>query len=403
MAGKSDIRQIAVGIMSAKQIRFLLYSDASRVLTVSWQDGRILFDGHLHDTIEFDGPFTLYDVHIGIDFHWSRYLNLSYQGRLRFIVEEDRITAVNSLDIEDYLFSVISSEMSPTASVEYLKAHAVISRSWVCAQLRKKGGNCGSGELRTTSPDGVPVFLKWWGRGDHANFDVCADDHCQRYQGIPENAPGTVRDAIEQTRGQVLRYRGELCDARFSKCCGGTTELFSSCWDDTDYPYLASVRDSDEGGKPYCNTSDVRILAQVMKDYDRQTTDFFEWEVRYSADELSGLVNSRSGMDFGRIKDLIPIERGPSGRIIRLKIVGEKTTEIIGKELLIRRVLSPSHLKSSAFEISRPDGDFLLRGHGWGHGVGFCQIGAAVMADRGMGYAEILQHYYPGSNIENYE
>jgi SpoIID/LytB domain protein len=271
--------------------------------------------------------------------------------------------------MEDYLLSVISSEMKSSASVDLLKAHAVISRSWLLARMEDHSA--------------------------HDNFDVCADDHCQRYQGLTMAVGDRVRTVIDETWGQVLRYQGQLCDTRYSKCCGGKTELFSTCWEDIDYPYLQCVDD------PWCDCENDEILSQVLNDYDQKTLDFHDWTVRYGADELAALVRERTGIDFGEIQALEPIERGPSGRIKYLRIVGSKRTETVGKELKIRRALSSSHLKSSAFDVSRdPGGAWVLRGRGWGHGVGLCQIGAAVMAARGFEYRQILQHYYPGTDVE---
>ena len=311
----------------------------------------------------------LYDVVIGIDFHWEQKRTLKFAGGLKFIVEGDKIRAVNLVGMEDYLLSVISSEMKSSASPDLLKAHAVISRSWLLARMTDHSA--------------------------HDRFDVCADDHCQRYQGLTMAVGENVRAVIDETWGQVLRYRGELCDTRYSKCCGGRTELFSTCWEDIDYPYLQSVED------PFCDCENDGILSQVLNDYDQQTKDFHDWTVRYGAEELSALVRERTGIDFGEIQALEPIERGPSGRIKYLRIQGSLRTEVIGKELKIRRALSPSHLKSSAFSVERdPGGAFVLKGRGWGHGVGLCQIGAAVMAARGYDYRQILQHYYPGANVE---
>ena len=331
---------------------------------------------------------------IGVDFHWERSRDLDYAGILSFIVEGDKITAVNKVDVEEYLLSVISSEMKSSAEVEFLKAHAVISRSWVLSQLRSRREIKAKAARPKGMVDSSKRHIQWFDHEDHTAFDVCADDHCQRYQGLCMAVGENVRTALQETCGEVLVYDGKICDARFSKCCGGTTELFSTCWEDVDYPYLQSVKD------PFCDTSDPEILSQVLNDYDLETRDFFRWEQRYTQKALSELVRNRSGVDFGTIEDLVPLERGASGRIKRLLVVGSKRKMEIGKELIIRRWLSESHLKSSAFEISREGTDFVLEGKGWGHGVGLCQIGAAVMASKGYGYKEILAHYYPGSEIE---
>ena len=371
--------RISVGILSAKEICFEIISDGAGPQKVSWCDGRIAYNGMVYDELYFDSmtlstlfaeaSFILYDVVIGKEFHWQQKRTLKFAGGLKFIVEGDMVTAVNCVGAEDYLLSVISSEMKASAGLELLKAHAVISRSWVAARMK----------------DSEKV---------HANFDVCADDHCQRYQGLTMAVGENVRRAIDETWGQLLMYDGEICDARYSKCCGGRTELFSTCWEDRDYPYLRSVED------PWCDCENSEILAQVLNDYDLETGDFHDWTVRYSQEELSSLVSGRLGVDFGLVTALEPLHRGPSGRIDSLRIIGTKHTEVVGKELAIRRCLSRSHLKSSAFTVSREGGDFVLNGHGWGHGVGLCQIGAAVMASEGYGYRQILAHYYEGAEVE---
>jgi SpoIID/LytB domain protein len=370
---------VAVGILAADEICFEIISDGAGPQRVRYSEGRIAYNGALYDELYFDSitrstrfaepSFILYDVVIGIDFHWQQKRTLKYAGGLKFIVEGDKVRAVNLVGMEDYLLSVISSEMKSSASVDLLKAHAVISRSWLMARMEDHSA--------------------------HDNFDVCADDHCQRYQGLTMAVGDNVRTVIDETWGQVLRYQGQLCDTRYSKCCGGKTELFSTCWEDVDYPYLQCVDD------PWCDCENDEILAQVLNDYDQKTLDFHDWTVRYGADELAALVRERTGIDFGEIRALEPVERGPSGRIKFLRIVGSKRTEVVGKELKIRRALSSSHLKSSAFEVERdPGGAWILRGRGWGHGVGLCQIGAAVMAAKGFDYKQILQHYYPGTDVE---
>ena len=377
-------RTIEVGIVSAPEIRFEIISDGAGPQKVSIKDGRIDYNGTLFDELYFDSitpstlfaepSFILFDVPIGIDFHWQRLQDQRFAGSLKFIAEGDRVTAVNRIGLEDYLLSVISSEMRASASVELLKAHAVISRSWVLARV----------EQRRLHPEGeLP----------HRNYDVCADDHCQRYQGLTLAVGEGVRKAIDQTWGLVLRSGGELCDTRYSKCCGGRTELYSTCWEDRDYPYLQSVED------PWCDCHDKDVLSQVLNDYDLETTDFHDWEQRYTRKELSELVKDRTGIDFGTIQSLEALERGPSGRIKYLRITGDKESRVIGKELAIRRALSPSHLKSSCFEVFTEGDSFILKGRGWGHGVGLCQIGAAVMASKGIGFRQILQHYYAGAEI----
>lgn len=371
--------KISVGLLSAKEIRFEIISDGAGPQTVKWHDGRISYNGMLYDELYFDSmtlstlfaeaSFILYDVVIGIDFHWQQKRTFKYAGGLKFIVEGDRITAVNCIGMEDYLMSVISSEMKSSASIELLKAHAVISRSWLKARLKDH-------------------------KAGHEHFDVCADDHCQRYQGLTMAVGDDVCRAIDRTWGQVLEYGGDICDTRYSKCCGGRTELFSTCWEDVDLPYLQSVED------PFCDCENSSILSQVLNDYDLHTADFHDWMVQYTTDELSELVRTRTGIDFGTIVALEAVERGPSGRIKYLRITGTLREEVIGKELAIRKALSSSHLKSSAFEIEKSPDGFVLKGRGWGHGVGLCQIGAAAMAAQGYDYRQILSHYYVGAEIK---
>lgn len=371
--------KISVGLLSAKEIRFEIISDGAGPQTVKWHDGRISYNGMLYDELYFDSmtlstlfaeaSFILYDVVIGIDFHWQQKRTFKYAGGLKFIVEGDRITAVNCIGMEDYLMSVISSEMKSSASIELLKAHAVISRSWLKARLKDH-------------------------KAGHEHFDVCADDHCQRYQGLTMAVGDDVCRAIDRTWGQVLEYGGDICDTRYSKCCGGRTELFSTCWEDVDLPYLQSVED------PFCDCENSSILSQVLNDYDLHTADFHDWTVQYTTDELSELVRTRTGIDFGTIVALEAVERGPSGRIKYLRITGTLREEVIGKELAIRKALSSSHLKSSAFEIEKSHDGFVLKGRGWGHGVGLCQIGAAAMAAQGYDYRQILSHYYVGAEIK---
>ena len=391
---------IDVGIMQGKELSFAFntpYTDGLTSYegqqTASLDNGAILFNGARHEGLTFsacgneEATFSLHGVTIGKEFHWQQQETQTFQGSLLLRIIDSELHAINRIPIEDYLTSVIASEMSGTSSVELLKAHAIISRSWLLAQLKenenisKVEDNCQFSTLNSQ-------FIKWYDREAHTHFDVCADDHCQRYQGVSRKVTPQVYEAIRATRGIVLSYEGEVCDARFSKCCGGITELYESCWDDTPHPYLSVVHD------PFCNTDDPKILSEVLNHYD-QSTDFYRWTVEYTLRELSDLVRHRGGFDYGDILDLIPIERGPSGRIVRLQIVGTKATRIIGKELEIRRTLSESHLYSSAFDVEKRETSFVLHGSGWGHGVGLCQIGAAVMGAQGYNYQEILHHYYP--------
>jgi SpoIID/LytB domain protein len=324
-------------------------------------------------------------------------------GTLRLVVEADHICAINVLPVESYLTSVISSEMSATSSLELLKAHAVISRSWLLAQINKKKKlESGEGNNFFSFIKKDDELIRWYDREDHTIFDVCADDHCQRYQGITKANSKQVEEAIRQTRGQILMSDDEICDARFSKCCGGVTEEYQYCWEDIKKPYLISVKD------PFCNTNDKQIISQVLNDYDLETSDFYEWTVRYTQEQISALITEKLKMDFGEIVDLVPLERGKSGRIWKLKIVGTKCSFTIGKELEIRRALSETHLYSSAFEVEKSaqttehgaPAEFSLHGKGWGHGVGLCQIGAAVMGEKGYRYDEILLYYYQNAEIK---
>lgn len=410
-------RRLEVGIMSGSEIEFEIISDGAGRQKVEYSQGRISYNGALYDELVFEAQteatmfaepsFILYGVTIGVDFHWERKVTQKFAGTLKFIVDGGKVTAVNIVGVEDYLLSVISSEMKASAGLEFLKAHAVISRSWVMAQVEHRQSHVS----RTPGPscpvsepvEGAEEYIKWFDHDDHTLFDVCADDHCQRYQGLTMAVGDTVRKAVDQTWGLVLTSEGKICDARFSKCCGGRMELFSTCWEDKDYPYLQPLPDTAdcvEGGDVFCDTKDEKILSQVLNDYDLETKDFYRWTTEYSRTDVSELVRRRSGIDFGTIRDLVPIERGPSGRLKRLKVVGDKKTMVIGKELIIRRWLSESHLKSSAFDIKWVGDRLVLDGSGWGHGVGLCQIGAAVMAAKGYSFDRILLHYYPGSTLE---
>lgn len=353
----------------------------------------------LHDRAWFE----LADVTIGVNFHWERSENQRFKGALHIFPhpdEADKLIVVNEIGVEQYLKSVISSEMSAHASEALLMAHAVMSRSWLLRQLGDKTRHTDSKRFPQTVTDSE--IIRWYDRENHPHYDVCADDHCQRYQGITRQTTDTVDRAVEQTRGLVLTCDGEIADARFHKCCGGTTELFENCWAPVSHPYLRRVDDTLPGEeRPLCDTDDDGILRQVLNSYDRESRDFFRWQVTYGADELRKLIERRSGIDLGEIEQLIPLERGASGRIVRLLVKGSRRSVTVGKELEIRRWLSPSHLRSSWFDISRtPDGGWRFDGRGWGHGAGLCQIGAAVMGARGFSFRHILNHYFPGTAIE---
>lgn len=423
-------KNINIGIMSAEELTFEILSDGAGVRKAVARDGKIEYDGALYDELYFDAPtlstmfaepsFVLHDVTIGVDFHWERQEVQKFAGALKIIVADGKLVAINVVGIEDYLLSVISSEMSATADEEFLKAHAVISRSWVMAQLSSARQARNAEIVKKNSAQDVsesPVveYVKWYDKDDHDLFDVCADDHCQRYQGLTRAIGNKVRKVIDATWGQVLKSDGKLCDARFSKCCGGRMEKFSVCWEDKDYDYIQPLPDTPghiEGERAFCDTSDPVILAKVLNNYDQETVDFYRWTEEYGKGAISELIQERSGISIGVLKSIKPLERGISGRIYKLALIGSERTLIIGKELEIRRTLSKTHLKSSAFEVEylstdgavvSSDADWTalrLLGSGWGHGVGLCQIGAAVMAVEGYDYTQILEHYYPGSDLE---
>lgn len=393
------------------------------VQSVTCENGRVLWNGREYDELLFTpeglGTFWLRNVTIGVNFHWERREDQKFEGKLKFIVENGALTAINVIGVEDYLTSVISSEMSATASENLLKAHAVISRSWLLAQIEKNKEIVAQKKEYSACACTDDELIKWYDREDHVNFDVCADDHCQRYQGLTRASTKKVRDAIAQTWGEVLAYNGKICDARFSKCCGGAVEEFQHCWEPVKHNYLVKLRDSEnpadlpdltveenarkwimDSPDAFCNTTDKDILSQVLNSYDQETVNFYRWKVEYDKKELGELILKRSGVDYGEILDLVPVERGTSGRLVRLKIVGTKKTMTIGKELEIRRTLSASHLYSSAFVVEKSGNKFILHGAGWGHGVGLCQIGAAVMGEKGYNYEQILLHYFVGASVE---
>ena len=433
--------EINVGIVSAKEIHFTLNGQffakgetVSGNQMVSFSEGGILWNENQYRELTFTpleekNSFSLYDVTIGLNYHWERQETQVFSGTLRLVVDEDKIVAINILPVEDYLISVISSEMNANSSLELLKAHAVVSRSWLFAQIEKRKALSGKDEGFFSFIKTKEEYIRWYDREDHTIFDVCADDHCQRYQGITKATNDTVAEAVHATRGQLLMYDKKICDARFSKCCGGATEEFENCWEDKHYPYLTSVRDAEteenlsfpdltkeeeaerwirKAPKSFCDTHDKKILSQILNNYDQETTDFYRWKIRYTQAELAELIRTKTKTDYGEIIDLIPIQRGPSGRICKLKIVGTLKTLIIGKEMEIRRTLSDSHLFSSAFVVDKGEVKegipqwFLLSGAGWGHGVGLCQIGAAVMGEKGYSYEEILLHYYKGAEIRKF-
>ena len=435
---------VHVGIVSGEKIEFSLngeYSAKGETITgrqtVEFSEGGILWNGNQYRELCFSpkgdkASFSLFDVTIGVNFHWERKETQTFLGELHLVVEADKICAINTLPVEKYLESVISSEMSATSSLELLKAHAVISRSWLLAQMKKRKDVAESGNNFFSFIKQDDMFIRWYDREDHTIFDVCADDHCQRYQGITKETSSHVAEAIKMTKGQILMYDDDICDARFSKCCGGVSEEFQYCWEDSPKPYLVAVRDTREGmtqqgadalpdlsdeataetwirtsPESFCNTQDRKILSQVLNDYDQETADFYRWHVTITQQKLKALIAEKLKMDFGDILDLKAIERGRSGRISKLQIIGTGRTFTIGKELEIRRALSDTHLYSSAFVVDKEDVDaggvpqsFRLTGAGWGHGVGLCQIGAAMMGEQGFDYSQILLHYYRNAEIK---
>jgi SpoIID/LytB domain protein len=438
---------IRVGILSEKEIKFELYGDFSVQGFKQTFSGRFtaeVQDDHIvcksgKDKIEISNEiifepgdsaldsFLIIDVPIGIKFHWERKEKQRFMGSLKLLRENDKIWVINILQIGKYLTSVISSEMSAKSSLQLLKAHAIVSRSWLLAQIEKAKLLKGKKEKYKSEYKTENEIIKWMDREDHKLFDVCGDDHCQRYQGITKISTENSRRAIEETKGIVLMYEKKICDTRYSKCCGGITEAYENVWEPVKHKYLSSVFDykfepenfdtdfSSElnarkwitGNPPsFCNTSDIKILSQVLLDYDQETKDFFRWKIEYSQEQIKKIVKSKTGKDFGDIIDLIPVERGESARLIKLKIIGSKKTVTIGKELGIRKVLSETHLYSSAFVLDK-EGEkngapekFIIQGAGWGHGVGFCQIGAAVMAAQGYQFDEIIVHYFKDAKLK---
>jgi spoIID/lytB domain protein len=428
---------VSVGIVSASKLCFSLNApytvcslEQCGKQVVELSEGRILWENNFYDELLFEptdaqSSFTLEDVTIGVNFHWERKEAQTFLGKLRFIVENNNICAINELPVETYLISVISSEMRATSSLELLKAHAVISRSWLLAQMEQRKAENSNVVNQPSLFKTDEEIVRWYDREDHKHFDVCADDHCQRYQGITKAANKHVVEAIKQTAGEILTSRGEICDARYSKCCGGAVEEFQYCWENIRKPYLQALPDTmpDTTSLPnltneavarqwilsspnaFCNTTDQKVLSQVLNDFDQETTDFYRWTQIYSQAEVKQLLEEKLAMQFGDIIDLIPMERGKSGRIYRLKIIGTQRTLFIGKELEIRRALSKSHLYSSAFVVEKVDikdgvpQQFIIKGAGWGHGVGLCQIGAAMMGVQGYRYDEILLHYYKSAEI----
>ena|ERR1051326_454288 len=409
---------VSVGLMEARtaiEVELLgAFIDASKK---PFKPGKYRFTSEV--TLTPSDPdssgFAVPDMTIGIGFHWERQERQVFRGPLRIIEKKTGLTLINDVSLEEYVTSVISSEMSASCPLELLKAHAVISRSWLWfPKASPSPDRAKHKETRTAPGEGLSSneILRWYGRESHPDFDVCADDHCQRYQGITKAFSPAAADAVRATTGEFLRYNGEICDARFSKCCGGMTEQYATAWEDLDIPYLRSFYD---GATPppsvsaetwirtappaYCNTRDAELLARILPGFDQETVDFYRWRVEYAAEELAQIIKSKIGVDLGPIRDIQPLSRGPSSRIYRVRITGDSGSIMIGKELEIRRALSRTHLYSSAFVANNESGRIVLRGAGWGHGVGLCQIGAAVMSISGKTYKEILQHYYPETTV----
>jgi len=445
MNANSAIPLVRVGIMTAEEIHLTLtgnyYSKQNDItimgdIVLKTERDKVLIysENHLVSVDSgvrfFPGEpstdsFRVSDVTIGVGFHWQQKEVQIFRGGLKIIADQRGLTLINVIPVEDYLVSVISSEMSATSSLEMLRAHAVISRSWLLAQIKKEN------DLRTREHKYESAFcnddemIMWYDREDHTDFDVCADDHCQRYQGITRATSEIAGNAVKDTSGEVLTHDGELCDTRFSKCCGGVSEVFENAWEPITHPYLQRIYDNESSiadlsgdlskeeyavkwimsaPAAFCNTAEKSILTQVLNNYDQKTHDFYRWTVSYGCNELGELIKNKTGIDFGSILDLVPVERGVSGRLIKLKIIGSKKTMVIGKELEIRKALSASHLYSSAFIVEKTVENgycsFILHGAGWGHGVGLCQIGAAVMGAKGYSYREILMHYFRGAVLK---
>jgi len=436
--------KLKIGIMSELEIKFCFkgeYLSPGKGIkyignqTIHLEKDQIMLNGLPAKTEDLlfepadkkNGSFELKEVTIGVQFHWERKEDQLFKGALQFLTENNLLVAINILPLEDYLISVISSEMSATSSIELLKAHAITSRSWLIAQVVKGKELRQAREKYQTIFESDEEYIRWWDREDHALFDVCADDHCQRYQGITRQTSPLVEKAVEETAGLVLMSGGQVCDARFSKSCGGVTETFEMVWEPVVHSYLPTLYDYDEkvsdiGMKlteessaeawirsspaAFCNTTDHKVLSQVLNDYDQETVDFYRWKVSYSQAEIAELIKRKTGVDFGNIIYLNPIQRGHSGRIIKLEIVGTLNKMVFGKELQIRKILSNSHLYSSAFVVDRYDisdglpAQFVLTGAGWGHGVGLCQIGAAMMGEKGYSHEEILMHYFVGAELK---
>lgn len=404
---EQSIDTLRVGIVDSDTIMFsvdgkdhlMIYKGEDKIVDEVYENGVLDQRLEMTDFLSKNEPFILKDVTIGKQFHWEKKEDQVFNGKLQVIAKEGKLHAINIIPVEEYLKSVISSEMSAMNNLELLKAHTIISRSWVLRQVINSTKKMSSEQTLTDSnienTDSVMRIIKFWDQEDHKYYDVCADDHCQRYQGITRQVSPLVEQAVNETRGEVLKDKdGNVCDARFSKCCGGKSELFSTCWQDIDYDYLQSVDDE------FCNTSDSAVLKLVLNDYDQKTIDFHDWTVTYSQSEISSLFEKKTQLGVGIIQDIIPLKRGASGRISLLRVVGSLKTVEIGKELMIRKAFSESHLYSSAFEVMKEGDSFTLKGCGWGHGVGLCQIGAACMSVKGYDYKQILSHYYLNSKIE---
>jgi SpoIID/LytB domain protein len=398
--------------------QFLAKTTTGMIVLIDHSQREIIRSTSILLSAQEGSTFSLFNVTIGNRFHWERVENQTFQGDLILSLRHDgTITTVNEIFLEDYLTSVISSEMSAEAPVEFLKAHAILSRSWILAALDRKKKTKETPLQAEKVVEKVKEVLRWYEREDHDRFDVCADDHCQRYQGITKIISKQAEEAVQETHGKVIIYQDEICDTRYSKACGGLTENFDTAWNDKKIPYLTSITDASIPHQPirteeeasrwilsepevYCNVKDENLLIKILPGFDHETKGFFRWRVEYSQEELEEILREKSGIDFGTLKEIVSLRRGPSGRISKLKIVGSKKDLVVGKELEIRRWLSQSHLYSSAFVVTVEAGRYIFHGAGWGHGVGLCQIGAAVMATKGFSAEKILKHYFRGIEIQ---
>lgn len=357
-------------------------------------------DAVVYTPLHEDSRLSLLNLKIGKEFHWQQTVEALLPGTVKVrLSPAGEWQTINSLPLEKYLQCVIGSEMNPAAPEEFLKAHCIISRSWALGKIRRTHKAGGNDAMFSDN-----CISAWEDTADHSGFDVCSDDHCQRYQGLSD-MPSKIKKIVKDTEGMVLTdAEGNLADTRYSKCCGGKTELFSTCWQETDYPYLISQID------PYCDLSSLsaqkreKLLRDCFRRYDTSATISNEWELTVSRDEIRNRLSNLFGKETGDVIDMKVETRGLSGRAKGLLIKCESGDYHIGKELTIRRLLSKDCLRSSLFDITLlSDDNFRIKGKGWGHGVGLCQTGAARMALEGASFHEILSFYYPGTKITTIE